>query len=67
MTKLHTYEQIFHRIQMYREVTCNTEKLAKLLDLVGNWSYAHRRGDGLDNHEFIEPAYDALVKFINEN
>lgn len=44
--KVKLYEAVFHRIQLYREVTMDSKRLMKLLDVIGDWSYAHRAGNG---------------------
>jgi len=42
--KIRIYESVFHQIKMYREVAMNPDKVRELLDLIGDWSYAHRIG-----------------------
>jgi hypothetical protein len=44
--KVQVYEALLHNIQMHREVTMNSVEVIKLLDKIGNWSYAHRQGNG---------------------
>lgn len=44
--KVAVYEHVFHQIQMYREVVMSHEKVVELLNIIGNWSYAHRCGNG---------------------
>lgn len=44
--KVRVYERLLHRIQLHREVTMNHDEVVKLLDKIGNWSYAHRQGNG---------------------
>jgi hypothetical protein len=62
-TKVEMYEAVLHRIQLYREVILDHDKLIKLLDNIGRWSYAHRRGNG----ELSEEEQDALVKKAFDN
>lgn len=58
------YEKLLHDIQMYREVVMDGAKVIKLLDNIGNWSYAHRRGNGQLSDEqqqgLIDRAFDKL-------
>jgi len=44
--RLKLFEDAFHRIQLYREVTMDGAKVIELLDIIGDWSYAHRAGNG---------------------
>jgi hypothetical protein len=44
--KLKLLEGVLHRIQLYREVTMDVQRLRILLDTIGDWSYAHRAGNG---------------------
>ena len=62
--KINVYESLLHRIQMYREVTLDRERLFSLLDKICNWSYAHRRGNGelsdTEHRQIINKAFDKL-------
>lgn len=44
--KIAMYERLLHDIQFHREVTMNEAAVKDLLNKIGNWSYAHRRGNG---------------------
>jgi hypothetical protein len=44
--KLKLLEGVLHRIQLYREVTMDVQRLRILLDTIGDWSYAHRASNG---------------------
>jgi hypothetical protein len=44
--RLELFEAVFHRIQLYREVIMDGAKVSQLLDIIGDWSYAHRAGNG---------------------
>ena len=44
--KLSLFERVLHHIQMHREVTMNPHKVREILDAVGDWSRAHRVGNG---------------------
>lgn len=59
--KVMIYENVFHRIQMYREVAMNQKKLTALLDIIGDWSYAHRMGNGMmDNAELVRKQLERM-------
>lgn len=48
--ELNVYRQMFHTLQMHRDVCMNAEKVTEFLNLISDWSYAHRMGNGmLDN------------------
>lgn len=56
--KVNMYEGVLHDIQMYREVVLINERVIRLLDNIGRWSYAHRRGNGeLDNEPLIRRSF----------
>lgn len=61
------YERFFHQIQMYREVTLNAEKVKEALDIIGDWSYAHRAGNGQlsekEQSRMINRQIDRMMKF----
>jgi len=44
--KINFYESVLHRIQLFREVTMDEERLAELLSAISRWSYSHRTGTG---------------------
>jgi len=62
--KIAVYESLLHKIQLYREVTMNNDGVIRLLDSIGNWSYAHRAGNGEDTTEAVENAFVALKKAL---
>lgn len=45
--KINFYESVLHRIQLFREVTMDAERLAELLSAISMWSYSHRTGNGM--------------------
>lgn len=55
--RVQMYEELLHDIQMYREVVLDDKKVKRLLDNIGNWSYAHRRGNG----ELTEEEQQVLI------
>lgn len=55
--KIRVYEGLLHDIQFHREVTMNQAAVIALLDKIGSWSYAHRRGNG----EYNEKEQQAIV------
>lgn len=63
--KIRVYENTFHMIQMYREVAMNSEKLTKLLDAIGDWSYSHRTGNGMiDNDALVKKQFLKLKEIV---
>ena len=62
--KIEVYETLLHRIQLHAEVTMDHEALGDLIKKICNWSYAHRRGEGLSDAErskLIKAAFDRLL------
>lgn len=47
LDKIKVYEDLFHDIQLYKDVVMDYESLAKALDIICDWSYAHRAGNGV--------------------
>lgn len=68
--KVAVYEHVLHQIQMYREVVMSHEKVVELLDIIGNWSYAHRCGNGEysweEQEQIIGRQFDRLKAFPNK-
>jgi hypothetical protein len=62
--------RVFHAIQLYREVAMNREKVIAILDAIGDWSYAHRRGNGEltdeQQQELIDSAWHRVMAVIGE-
>jgi len=67
--KIRLYEDIFHKIQLLREVSMNPDKLRELLDLIGNWSYSHRMGNGTlserQQNKIIQKSLNRLKENVN--
>lgn len=55
--KVAMYEGLLHDIQMYSEVVMDDDKVAKLIQNICTWSYAHRQGNGM----LTEKQQDALI------
>lgn len=65
MKRIDLYQLALHKIQFYREVSMDSDRLTILLDLIGNWSYSHRAGNGqLDNDELVKRAENNLAEFM---
>jgi len=64
--KVEVYERLFHRLQLYREVTLNKVKVERLLDAIGGWSYAHRAGNGELSDEEQQARIDACFENIKK-
>lgn len=66
--KLVVYEDILHALHFARSVTMDHEKVMKLLDSIGDWSYAHRQGNGAlsekEQQELIEKAFNKLKDLV---
>ena len=64
--KIAVYERLLHDIQFHRDVTMNNAAVIDLLSKIGNWSYAHRCGNGEYNEkeqqELIDHAFWQLEK-----
>ena len=59
--KVQAYESMMHTIQMYRSVTMDSPAINHLLDVICDWSYAHRRGNGeVDNDILVAKAFDRI-------
>lgn len=62
--KVAVYESLLHAIQMAREVTMDERRLARLLNQICTWSYAHRSGNGeisqAEQKRRIEKAFKEL-------
>lgn len=59
--KVEAYESMMHSIQMYRDVTMDSPAINHLLDVISDWSYAHRRGNGeVDNDIYIARAFSRI-------
>lgn len=57
--KIKQYEKLLHSIQMHHEVTMNAAAVNQLLNNIGNWSYAHRTGNG----ELTESQQQDLINY----
>lgn len=44
--KVTTYEALLHHIHFARAVAMDGKRVGELLDLISDWSYAHRVGNG---------------------
>lgn len=55
--KLETYERIFHRIQLFAQVSMDNKKLGRTIENICAWSVAHRGGNG----ELTEQEQDLQV------
>lgn len=44
--KIRVYEQVFHDIQLFSEVTLTSSKIRGIIDILCAWSRAHRYGEG---------------------
>ena len=63
--KVQVYEELLHRVQLYAEVTMNTQGINKLIDNICRWSYAHRAGNGSLSEEEIQERIDnAFTKLL---
>lgn len=59
--KVDVYESLMHEIQLFRSVTLDVPALTHLLDVVCDWSCAHRRGNGeIDNDALVKKCLDRL-------
>ena len=65
--KIRLYEDVFHKIQLLREVTMDSEKLSDLLNLLGDWSYSHRTGNGTLSKRQQNKLINQSLKRLNEN
>lgn len=44
--KVEVYENILHSLHFAASVTMDRERVGKILDKIGAWSYSHRQGNG---------------------
>ena len=45
----------------------NSKRVVEILDAIGNWSYAHRAGNGLPTEAAVETAFKKLWKEVVDN
>lgn len=66
LERLAVYEQILHDINMFAAITHDRQRLNNLIELVCNWSYAHRVGNGVPTDEeqraLVEKAFKCLQR-----
>jgi hypothetical protein len=61
--KVLLYERVLHQLQMHREVTMDSCRVKAILDAIGDWSYAHRQGNGeLTERQQRKLIHEALQK-----
>ena len=64
--KVQVYEALLHDLQLYYEVTMDSEKVKELLKRISAWSYAHRAGNGeggeKEQQERINSAFEKLKR-----
>ena len=59
--KVQAYESMLHSLHMYRSVTMDGPAINHMLDVICDWSYAHRRGNGeVDNDILVAKAFDRI-------
>ena len=63
--KVQVYERLLHKMQLM-QVCHNREGLSKLLDLVFQWSYSSRQGNGEKSEEEIEESVTKAFLKIKE-
>lgn len=62
--KVRVYEGLLHYIQGVREVAMNHEKTSEVLNLIGDWSYAHRMFNGVPSPEEQQALVDVEFEKI---
>ncbi len=64
--KIEIYERVLHALYTASSVTMDHEKVNKLLTNIGNWSYAHRQGNGefsiKEQQKLVENAFNKLME-----
>lgn len=60
--KVKAYERILHKVQWYAAVNINYVKMEDLIELICNWSYAHRSGNGELTEEEQQARIDEAFK-----
>lgn len=63
--KVEIYERFFHQIQLYC-ISMNNAKVGEAVELIRNWSYAHRIGNGELSEEEVQEMIDNYIKRIDE-
>ena len=58
LEKVEVYEHLFHDLQLYSNVTLDSPPVHHIISVIGDWSYAHRQGNG----EFSEKETDRLIR-----
>lgn len=59
--KMQTYENLFHHIN-YCMLTGNHETISEILQVISDWSYAHRAGNGELTDKEIEDNINEQLK-----
>lgn len=66
--KIYVYEDLLHALHFARSVTMSHERVMELLDAIGNWSYAHRIGNGElsdeEQQELIDKAFNKMKDLV---
>lgn len=66
--KIEVYEDLLHALYFARSVTMNRERVMELLDAIGNWSYAHRMGNGeltgKEQQELVDKAFGKIKELV---
>lgn len=66
--KVQVYERLLHSLQAAR-VAVNPERVKFLLDLVDDWSYSHRCGNGelsqKEQQERIDKAFERIKNEVS--
>lgn len=68
--KVEVYEALFHRLNL-AIVTMHYEKIAQIVNIIDNWSYAHRMGNGQltdeEQQEKINSVFYRMKEIANSN
>ncbi len=64
LQRLGLYESLLHRLQFASAVTMRSDEVYDLLELIGDWSYAHRAGNGERTEREQQAAIDKALAAI---
>lgn len=56
MERLQIYEDFFHKMQ-YANIGCREDRIIEAVNIIFDWSYAHRQGNG----EYTEEEQQAMI------
>lgn len=65
--KVSVYEKLLHSLYLNSFVTMNEEKIKKLIQMIGEWSFSHRDGEFSSDEvdERIKKSFSKIEEYLN--